>query len=176
MSELASRMQYCFSDRPAEVMGTMNRGKSMNIKSIRAFLKSVIVFSSTALTVILPISVQARPYPDRPGVCYFFQKDLLKLKNPCVVSTGYGAGGHYAVLTWADGVKTAIVKTNYCPKGGWIKDASVANGMEFCRFTVDNYDAQPYTRDSFQQPTTFKEEMTYDCFRVNKTGNSVCYR
>lgn len=147
----------------------------MPLKPMSALFTSAIVFSSTALMLILPTSVQARPYPDRPGVCYFFRKEVLKLKQPCVVSAGYGAGGHYAVLTWADGVKTAIVMINYCPKPGPTQETPLANGMEFCRFTVDNYDAQPYARDVFLRPTNLKGEMEYDCFRVIKTGNSVCY-
>lgn len=105
----------------------------MGIKLKRALFTSAIVFSSAALMVILPTSGQARPYPDRPGVCYFFQKEVLKLKQPCIVSAGYGARGHYAVLTWADGVKTRIVMYNYCPNGGRVQNASVANSMEFCQ-------------------------------------------
>jgi hypothetical protein len=121
------------------------------------------------LLSLLSPSVQARPYPDRSGICYFFRGEKPELKRNCILETGYGAGAHYASLNWQDGIKTAIEMINICPQGGF-------DNSGFCRYTVDGHAAQPYERNVFLQPT---QEISADnlyCYRVVKTGNSVCYR
>ncbi|WP_353258120.1 hypothetical protein [Prochlorothrix hollandica] len=113
----------------------------------------------------------AAPYPDRSGICYYFPvgTDTPTLTQPCVLSSGYGAGAHYTVLQWADGVKTRILMINTCP-------SATADDQGFCRYTVDDVEALPYDRDNFFQETSPPEPDNLPCYQVLETGNSVCYR
>lgn len=117
----------------------------------------------------LALPAQSRPYPDRTGICYFFEGETQALTEPCVISSGYGAGAHYAILQWSDGVKTRVFMINRCLQGDF--DAS-----GFCDYTVDDHAAEPYSRNVFMQVTTAVDEDSLSCFRVLETGNSVCYR
>lgn len=134
------------------------------------FLRLPLVTASAfSLLAVLIQPANSRPYPDRSGVCYFFRGQKQELTQPCVISAGYGAGAHYAVLQWPDGVKTSIVMINSCPNKDWDD-----NG--FCKYTVDEYKATYYQRDVFLKVTTRADEDNLDCYRVIDTGNSVCYR
>lgn len=129
-----------------------------------------LIISSIAAIAMTPIQpVESRPYPDRTGVCYFFRGDTPELTQTCVISGGYGAGGHYAVLQWPDGVKTQITMINFCPNRDFDETG-------FCRYTVDDHEARPYQRDVFFETTTSADSENLDCYRLVETGNSVCYR
>lgn len=112
---------------------------------------------------------EARPYPDSFGVCYFYRGDTQEILEPCVIGTGYGAGAHYAVLRWSDGVDTSIMMINFCPNLDFDEHG-------FCRYTVDDYAAEPYERDVFLNITTSEDVDNLSCYRIIETGNSVCYR
>lgn len=127
------------------------------------------ITASFVLSILGVKVVNARPNPDRSGICYFFQGNVQELQDPCVISTGYGAGAHYAVLHWSDGVKTRLYEINHCPEQNY-------DDRGFCSYTVDDYEAQIYQRDGFMNPTTSNDMDNLLCFRVIKTGNSVCYR
>lgn len=43
-------------------------------------------------------SANARPYPDRLGICYVFVGDEVSQKSPCIIASGYGAGSSYVGL------------------------------------------------------------------------------
>ncbi len=43
-------------------------------------------------------SGNARPYPDRLGICYVFVGDEVSQKAPCIIASGYGAGSSYVGL------------------------------------------------------------------------------
>lgn len=123
----------------------------------------------TTTLAVYPLRAAARPNPDRRGICYFLRGEKPEMTEPCVISTGYGAGAHYVVLQWRDGVKTSINMIHFCPK-----QALSADG--FCRYTVDDYEAIPYARDVFLQPTSAAAAENLPCFKVRQTQNSVCYR
>lgn len=128
------------------------------------------IASAIAASLIAPIQpTDARPYPDQTGVCYFFRGETRELMQTCVVSGGYGAGGHYSVLQWPDGVQTNITMVNLCPNQDY--DTS-----GFCRYTVDDHAAVPYQRNVFFDTTTSTDSDNLDCYRVVETGNSICYR
>lgn len=115
------------------------------------------------------LTAQSRPYPDRAGVCYFYRGDTQEMLEPCVISSGYGAGAHYAVLHWSDGVKTNITLINFCPDDDY-------DERGFCRYTVDDHEAEPYQRNVFLTVTTLEDSGNLSCYRVIETDNSVCYR
>jgi len=119
--------------------------------------------------VITCTAVQARPYPDQVGVCYAFEGDNQARLEPCVVSSGYGAGAHYAILNWSAGTKTNIVMVNACTDGNY--DTS-----GYCRYTVSDRDAEVYQRDVFLGKTTFDDPDNLLCYRVISTTSSFCYR
>lgn len=134
------------------------------------FIQLPLVATFVAMSlVVLGAPANSRPSPDRTGICYFFRKEASELTQTCVVSSGYGAGGHYAVLRWSDGVQTNITKINFCPQQNYDK-----NG--FCKYTLDEREAKPYQRNVFFKPTTSVDADNLDCYRVKSTGNSVCYR
>ena len=114
-------------------------------------------------------STYAAPNPNQVGVCYFFRGEELEIKQSCVVSSGYGAGAHYTTLNWIDEVETVIYSIHYCPESDLNDDA-------FCKHLVDDYQATPYERNTFLQSTDILDVDNVSCFRVVKTGNSVCYR
>ncbi|MEO0456670.1 MAG: hypothetical protein AAF152_08810 [Cyanobacteria bacterium P01_A01_bin.114] len=122
-----------------------------------------------ALGVVLASPAMARPYPDRLGICYSFNGDEIDLTQPCVISSGYGAGAHYAALRWIDGSQTSIVMINDC-------EPEAFDESGFCRYTVDELDAAPYQRDVFLNVTTVSDEENLSCLEVIETGSSVCYR
>lgn len=115
----------------------------------------------------------SRPYPDQVGVCYAFQGDTQARLEPCVISAGYGAGAHYAVLNWSDGTKTSIVIVNACADGNY-------DPSGFCRYTIDDRDAEFYQRDVFLGETTFDEPDNLLCYRIiptdTQTGRSAIFR
>ncbi|MEM8805550.1 MAG: hypothetical protein AAGF01_05945 [Cyanobacteria bacterium P01_G01_bin.38] len=136
--------------------------------------KSLLKLGSLAGTVaVLSVGLSApaiaRPYPDRLGICYSFNGDEVDLTQPCVISSGYGAGAHYVALQWIDGSRTPIVMINAC-------EPEEFDESGFCRYTVDELDAAAYQRDVFLNATTISDEENLSCFKVIETGNSVCYR
>ena len=133
----------------------------------KTLIASSLVISAAAITY--QATAEARPHPDQSGVCYFYRGDTQEILEPCVISSGYGAGAHYAILRWSDGVETNITMINFCP------DEDHDDGG-FCRYTVDDYDAEPYERNVFLDPTTIPDADNLPCYRVIETGNSVCYR
>ena len=50
------------------------------------------------ILLLLFSTAQARPFPDRLGICYGFRGEALFLQAPCVISTGYGTGAQYVSL------------------------------------------------------------------------------
>lgn len=58
--------------------------------------KVFLVFTALALIS----GAEARPWPDQLGICYVMKDGQLASRQPCVVSTGYGAGGNYTSLSF----------------------------------------------------------------------------
>lgn len=124
----------------------------------------------TASAVTLGLPAEARPNPDRLGICYFYRGDTQEQVEPCILSSGYGTGVHYVIMNWLDGVKTKVVMSPYCEPGQDFDDAG------FCNYTVDDAAAMPYSRDVFLAPTDINDPDNLPCFRILETDNSVCYR
>jgi hypothetical protein len=89
----------------------------------------------------------------------------------CIISIGWGAGAHYAVLHWPDKHVTNIRMDTNCPDQERLPDG-------FCSYFLDDKPAERYRRNVFGSIAAMDDEdpdnMT--CFRVTRTGNSVCYR
>lgn len=111
----------------------------------------------------------ARPYPDRLGICYRFQDDTLDHQEPCVISTGYGAGAHYTVLHWSDDTNTAIYLMTACTEQEY-------DDRGFCGYQMDEEDAEPYERNIFFDITTEHEPDNIPCYRAIASDESVCYQ
>ncbi len=124
---------------------------------------------TTAGAIAWATPATSRPYPDQVGVCYAFQGDTQARLEPCIISSGYGAGAHYAVLNWMDGTKTSIMMVNDCPDGNYDQSG-------FCSYTVNDRDAEVYQRDVFLGETTFDAPDNLPCYRVTSTASSFCYR
>jgi hypothetical protein len=124
-----------------------------------------------AISILLPASfvmtvakTEARPFPDRPGICYFFKNDSLDMTQSCVMSSGYGAGAQYVILNWTDGVRTAIsTDTRKVPY----------------TITVDNEPSEGYMRDASWYGITSNADSpdgVIYCQRILSNENSVCYK
>lgn len=142
----------------------------MKNSSIKPGLKTVFAATlATAGVVVLATSTEARPYPDQSGVCYIFQGDTQELMEPCVISSGYGAGAHYATLHWSDETTTSINMDNSCDP-----DAFDANG--FCSYTINDRAAEYYERDVFMGVAAMDDPDNMPCYRLTESDVSVCYR
>lgn len=122
------------------------------------------LISASAALIACPHVANAGPYPDRPGVCYFFRGETLEIMEPCVLSPGHGAGVHYVGLTWSDGVRTTI----------WTKVPTPRDPNIY--YTVDDAEADRYERDVFYQETATRSDDNLVCYRVRAAANSVCYQ
>lgn len=78
-------------------------------------MKNVTLSAIAAMVAIsaLTPAAEARPYPDTVATCYAFTAADLDAGRvpaaPCVIRSGYGAGGDYTVFVWGDGSETRIV-------------------------------------------------------------------
>ncbi|WP_407569918.1 hypothetical protein [Deinococcus altitudinis] len=61
--------------------------------------KLCLIFLLLASSAVARPYPDARPYPERLGICYGFKGDDLVLHTPCIIAAGYGAGLHYVSLT-----------------------------------------------------------------------------
>lgn len=129
------------------------------------------ITSFSILTVALSWNnlVEARPYPDTVGVCYLFQGDVIERLEPCVISSGSGAGAQYASLNWLDGQATTIEMSAYCPDQDWDE-----NG--FCSYLVNGEVAEAYERNVFlTESTSDNDDEDMPCYRLSNQI-SYCYR
>ena len=134
---------------------------------IRKFTATIYI---TAILSLIPDSTLARPYKPEIGVCYYFKNRDLQYLRPCVVSAGYGAGAHYATLTWADGSETSIFKKNYCP-------AQNFDQYGFCSYTVNEQAANRFNLDiflQFSEQALRAEDRAAECYELNN-GIAFCY-
>mgnify|MGYP001791061440 CR=1 FL=1 len=137
---------------------------------MQSALKRTLAASAIAASILgWSLPTAARPYPDRLGICYFYEGEIQETLEPCVIGSGYGAGAHYTTLHWSDGVVTRIDLINACEP-----DEFDARG--FCAYTVDDSVAAPYERDVFLEITTVEDPDNLSCYRVIETDNSVCFR
>ncbi len=126
------------------------------------------------IIIVFPIAVisksLARPYPPRSAVCYYFNNRNLQYIRPCVVSAGYGAGGHYAVLTWTNGHETPIEKINFCPQNKY-------DPYGFCSYNVYDKPAKRLSLDSFlkmSEQTPNSEDKVAECYELS-SGEAFCF-
>ena len=139
-------------------------------QSVKLSYGAAIATSLASIAVVAwSISAESRPYPDRSGICYFYRGDIQELLESCVISSGYGAGAHYATLHWPDGVDTHITLINACSTEHF-------DDRGFCRYIVDDYEAVLYERDVFLNITMVEDPDNLTCYRIVETDNSVCYR
>lgn len=133
-------------------------------------LTTALATSVAAVGVVaLATSAKARPFPDQSGVCYIFQVDTQELMESCVISSGYGAGAHYATLHWSDKTTTSINMDNSCDP-----DAFDTNG--FCSYTLNDHAAEYYERDVFMGVAAMNDPDNMPCYRLAESDVSVCYR
>lgn len=115
---------------------------------------------------LVTTNANARPYPDKLGVCYFFSGNKLKQKTPCVVAAGYGAGAMYTSLQI--GKRNYYFETNTMTEDG--------------QTTYKGKPVHEYTRDaSFYRVLTDKELETAEneellfCYRTRDKKLDICY-
>jgi hypothetical protein len=135
-----------------------------------ALLSSVAVGISIAgLTGLNARVAQARPYPDRVGVCYEYQSNELERVEPCVIHAGSGAGAQYAAMRWLDGDIVSIEMSAYCPDQNWDE-----NG--FCDYLVNGEEAEGYERSVWgEESVNPHDHEDMPCYRL-PDGTSYCYR
>lgn len=131
-----------------------------------------IVYLAVFISSLLSSSmVHARPWAPEPGVCYYFKGQKLQHQRPCSIQHGYGAGAHYATLTWPDGHETSIYKVNQCPKQNYDSEG-------FCAYEVDSKPARRLYLSSFlsmsSEPLS-EIDRAGDCFEIKASKETFCH-
>ena len=86
--------------------------------------------------------VSAAPHPDTLAICYTFSGDKVLKTGPCVVSSGYGAGGTYQTIHFQNKEYAIESATEVTPSGATRTAWTTLNsgkGIEYVR------DARWYT-------------------------------
>jgi hypothetical protein len=127
----------------------------------------------TMVTILSPVVFskisEARPNPDKVGVCYFFKGKRPPSIKTCIISTGGHAGGQYLSLTENNGRSTLIIMRTDCRN---MKD----NQSMPCEYIMNGKKAIEYYRDSFLMKTNSYDEEGIICYKIKKVDSSVCYR
>lgn len=139
-------------------------------------MKKLILYLNVATLIFISAHFyfsksEARPWPDRIGICYVFEGQKIQKTVPCVISTGYGAGAMYTNLSWPDGKSNQIITCT---------DTNCPNN-----YTLDDKPAETYTLDgTWYKPV--QDGRTGDeldnpaddvqCVRVKGSQVSYCYR
>jgi len=114
------------------------------------------------LLLLFVSTAQARPYPERLGICYGFRGDQMFLHAPCIISSGYGAGAQYESLT--------VDKTDFY--------IEYPNNKPNLPPTVNGKTAVSYRRDAsfFQvlKGPPLKGEVYIDCTRTLDKKIDIC--
>ena len=114
---------------------------------------------------------EAKPFPDRLGICYVFHGEKLKSRVPCVISGGFGTVSRHITLRWPDGTH---------------KDLYFENEGDSEKITLNKKRAEEYTRSSiwFDKITGEEKiapedaedyENPLSCIRALKKKTSYCY-
>lgn len=77
-------------------------------------MKKRVGLMMVSLMVLGIHSANARPNPDRLGICYVFSGDEVSQKAPCIIASGYGAGGSYVGLEFNH--KSHVFETSTMPE------------------------------------------------------------
>jgi hypothetical protein len=121
------------------------------------------------IAVFIATVTHARPSPDRLAICYTFNNDDLLKKIPCIISSGYGAGGSYTQL--AIGQTSIQIEDDdgqKHPKGPML------NGKKARAYNRDGYFYQSVDKNVHRD----KNEADNDLFCFNEIGQaaSYCYK
>lgn len=125
----------------------------------------------------LPMLSHAHSNPDEVKVCYSFSGNTLKQIQPCIVSTGGGAGGIYESIR--------IGNKSYLFEGGCI-----INGDGDCDYDYAYYPGDPNGKEkprdaiSYLRDATFHHRVSEDesslanhllyCFKTKNGSVDIC--
>jgi hypothetical protein len=131
----------------------------------RFFLVSITTLT-TLLSLASATNVYARPYPDRPGVCYYFVDNELKSQSSCVIKTGYGTGIHYEIQEWSNGNHVEIYKDHSNP------DAEKPDITVNDKPATRSYRTKNFLTIVEDPDNTTEKTMT--CYDITGTNESIC--
>lgn len=112
----------------------------------------------------------AAPMNDRPAVCYIFNLGKLKSMSPCILSSGYGAGGTYDVLR--------IGKRKYVAETSTCYDEKTDNNFE-CGTTLNNKEAIYYKRNLFYDvivDSSLIDDDALSCYITKDKKTDICFK
>ena len=119
----------------------------------------------------LPLMSHAHSNPDEVKVCYSFSGNTLKQTQPCIVSTGGGAGGIYESIRI--GNKSYLFE-GYC---------SIDGDCEYTYYPNDP-DTKPIDTISYLRDGTFHHKVSEDesalanhllyCFKTEDGAIDIC--
>ena len=119
----------------------------------------------------LPLLSHAHSNPDEVKVCYSFSGNTLKQTQPCIVSTGGGAGGIYTSIRI--GNKSYLFE-GYC---------SIDGDCEYTYYPNDP-DTKPIDTISYLRDGTFHHKVSEDesalanhllyCFKTEDGAIDIC--
>ncbi|STZ56191.1 Uncharacterised protein [Moraxella lacunata] len=132
-------------------------------------MKALIII---AFFMLLPNTSFAYENPDQKATCYLFKNNKLQKKSACLMQTGGGAGGMYAILTFNNKkyhfeteTMTGNYEITYYPNNNLNKPTSVA----------------PYYRDQktlkiLTQKESESRENLLACRKTKDSTLDFCYR
>jgi hypothetical protein len=127
----------------------------------------LVTMVTIASTIGFGNTSEARPNPDKVGVCYFFKGKRPPSIKTCVISTGRSGSAEYVSLRENNGRSTLIIMRYDCP--------NPKEGMP-CEYIMNGKKATEYYRDIFFEKTNSYDEEGVICYQIKKAHNSVCYR
>jgi len=127
--------------------------------------------SLIAFIALLPTLALADPNPNQLGLCYLFEKDVMKKAIPCVIGSGNDdAGNFYSVLY------------NIAATPVRIEDNLGHAGPR--RITLNGAEAETYARDTsgheVDRKTAYRASPDQrasflSCFRTHNSTTSYCF-
>lgn len=79
----------------------------------------------------------AAPNADALAICYAFSGDKVNQKGPCVVASGYGAGGSYRAITFQNKEYVIESTTEMLPSGAMRTLSTTINGTKGIEYVRD---------------------------------------
>lgn len=114
----------------------------------------------------MPLLAEAHSNPDEVAVCYSFSGNSLKKTQPCIVSSGGGAGGVYTAI--------AVGGKKYAMEGPCDNNGN-------CNYSWSSKPIISYTRDgTFYRKLTQKEAFNNSdnllyCYKTKNGSLDICH-
>lgn len=133
-------------------------------------MNKVIVLLLGLSACSLSFVTNSAPMGEDTGICYVFKANKLVKKSTCIVSYGYGAGGHYQSIDLGGVEYNTETTTCYDSK----KDEQYD-----CGTTLNDMDAEYYNRDLFYNKISdpsLVDDRSLGCYKTKNNKIDICVK